>query len=376
MTYITFGEAFSLNPTVKIAKGEISPFVDMATVQPFTRDVLTDSLKPFSSGTKFVNGDVLMARITPSLENGKTSIYRASSRWSHLPAFGSTEFIVIRGRADLSSTEFAYYVATSQIVRDIAIGSMNGSSGRQRVQLDSISNIKLTLPSLTDQEAIAAKLASLDDKISQNAKLINEASYLMQSYIEQSLESSPEYVSVAKLATFINGGAYTKGASGSGRMVLRIAELNSGPGASTVYNDIEVPADRTAKPGDILMSWSGTLGVYRWFRDEAIVNQHIFKVIPNGYPVWLVFDRLCSAMPIFKAIAQDKATTMGHIKRVHLEQTEVAIPNGESLEKIALLAGNLWDRVSLAERETMELSALRDLLREELVSPLIVSNQI
>src|SRR2546429_286201 len=79
---------------------------------------------------------------------------------------------------------------------------------------------------------------------------------------------------VSSLATFVNGGAYTNGATGSGRIVIRIAELNRGTGPSTVYNDIDVPDDRTARTGDLLMAWSGSLGVYVWLGPEAIVNQH------------------------------------------------------------------------------------------------------
>ena len=55
-------------------------------------------------------------------------------------------------------------------------------------------------------------------------------------------------------------------------MVVRIAELNSGPGGSTVYNDVSVDEENLARPGDLLFAWSGSLTVRRWFRPEAIVN--------------------------------------------------------------------------------------------------------
>ena len=171
------------------------------------------------------------------------------------------------------------------------------------------------------------------------------------------------------LGAYVNGGPYTKGASGSGRMVIRIAELNTGPGPSTVYSDIGVPQDRTARAGDILMSWSGSLGVYRWFRDEAIVNQHIFKVLPkDGYPAWLVFDRLDAIMPAFQRIAKDKATTMGHIQRGHLETTQVAVPSPPVIKELDFRVTPLWDRLLLAERESLKLASLRDTLLPELLS--------
>jgi type I restriction enzyme S subunit len=67
-----------------------------------------------------------------------------------------------------------------------------------------------------------------------------------------------------------------------------------------MYSDIDAEAQYTAFPADILFAWSGSLGVYRWHRDEAIINQHIFKVIPSGRPKWYVYYRLVQAMPFFQ----------------------------------------------------------------------------
>lgn len=135
-----------------------------------------------------------------------------------------------------------------------------------------------------------------------------------------------------------------------------------------MYNDIDVPDEKVARAGDILMSWSGSLAVYRWFRDEAIVNQHIFKVIPTGYPAWLVFDRLDAVMPIFRGVAADKATTMGHIQRGHLESTNVEIPVGPEIEQLNEMLSPLWGRLLSAEREVVRLTELRDALLPELLS--------
>jgi type I restriction enzyme S subunit len=82
----------------------------------------------------------------------------------------------------------------------------------------------------------------------------------------------------------VNGQAFTKFANGRGRLIIRIAELNSGPGGSTQYSDVTTTPSHIAFPDDIVFSWSGSLGVYRWHRDEALINQHIFKVIPRNVP--------------------------------------------------------------------------------------------
>ncbi len=214
-------------------------------------------------------------------------------------------------------------------------------------------------------------LGALDDKIASNGRLLELIPDLIRARVSAALDEDRRSVPVARLAQFVNGGAYTKGATGSGRMVIRIADLNSGPGSSTVYNDIEVPDEKTARAGDILMSWSGSLGVYRWVLDEAIINQHIFKVVPKGFPAWLVFDRLDAVIHIFQSVAKDKATTMGHIQRGHLETTEVEIPSVEAVEQLDKSLRPLWDRLLVAEQETLRLTRLRDTLLPALLSGLV-----
>jgi len=96
--------------------------------------------RPFSSGMRFTNGDTLVARITPCLENGKTAfvdfLQYGQVRW------GSTEYIVLRPKPYLPE-EFAYCLARSEGFRDFAIQSMTGSSGRQRVSAESLSHFEI-----------------------------------------------------------------------------------------------------------------------------------------------------------------------------------------------------------------------------------------
>lgn len=151
-------------------------------------------------------------------------------------------------------------------------------------------------------------------------------------------------------------------------MVIRIAEINSGPSLSTVYNDIDVDEKYLARPGDVLFSWSGSLAVARWFRTEAIINQHIFKVIPrDNHPKWLVFEAVRSKLAQYRAVAADKATTMGHIQRRHLDE-EVIVPNPETIMRLDPTAAGLWEHALGVERESLTLAALRATLLPELMS--------
>lgn len=218
------------------------------------------------------------------------------------------------------------------------------------------------------RDRLVEVLEFIEDKISSTRHLVALIPDLMRARVLSAMETASEAVPVSSLARFVNGGAFTKNASGTGRMVIRIAELNGGPGGSTVYSDIEVPDEKTARSGDILMSWSGSLDVYRWSREDAIINQHIFKVIPGRYPAWLVFDRLDAVIEVFQGIAKDKATTMGHIQRGHLESTLVELPPADEIRGLDAALGALWDRLLLAEREALRLAALRDALLPELLS--------
>ena len=261
------------------------------------------------------------------------------------------------------NAHFLYYLMIHTGVAHLVEGS-----ALPYLRQSDLERIPVCVPPNDEQRRIAGVLGALDDKIESNHNLTEVIPSLIDAQIHHALsDGSGASIPVSKLAKFVNGGAYTKGASGTGRMVIRIADLNTGPGASTIYNDIDVPGDRLAHFGDLLMSWSGSLGVYVWVREEAIVNQHIFKVIFTDFPAWLVHNRLNVALHDFRAIAADKATTMGHIQRKHLDETFVEVPNAK-LEQLNHLCVPLWNRFISAQLESMRLAELRDALLPELMS--------
>jgi type I restriction enzyme S subunit len=130
-------EAIAVNPSRTLRRGELASYLDMANMP--TRGHSPDAIvrRPFGSGMRFMNGDTLVARITPCLENGKTAyvdfLQEGQVGW------GSTEYIVLCPKPPLP-TEFAYCLARSEQFRDFAIQSMTGSSGRQRIPADSLSH--------------------------------------------------------------------------------------------------------------------------------------------------------------------------------------------------------------------------------------------
>ena len=167
---VPFSEAVLVNPAVRLNRGTVYPFVDMAAVNVGSRNAYSVEEREFKgNGSRFQNGDTLMARITPCLENGKIARYDAPEAKSK--AHGSTEFIVIRGRPNVSDSDFAYCLTQWEEVRNYAISQMTGTSGRQRVPVDSLDHLTVPLPPLSEQRAIAHILGTLDDKIELNRRM-------------------------------------------------------------------------------------------------------------------------------------------------------------------------------------------------------------
>lgn len=161
-------EIADINPRESIAKGAFAKKIAMDKLQPFCRDIPGFEMETFSGGTKFRNGDTIMARITPCLENGKTA--KVDVLDEDEVGFGSTEYIVFRAKEG-NDPDFIYYLVTSPVVRELAIKSMVGSSGRQRVQTDVVQRLIVKIPDLEGQKAIAGILKSIDDKIASNRKV-------------------------------------------------------------------------------------------------------------------------------------------------------------------------------------------------------------
>jgi type I restriction enzyme S subunit len=164
-------EIAEFNPRESIKKGTVAKKISMDKLKPFCRDIPEYELQNFSGGAKFRNGDTIMARITPCLENGKTAIVNILDDGE--VGFGSTEYIVFRAKKGITDADFLYYLVCSPLVREPAIKSMVGSSGRQRVQTDVVQRLEVALPSLHEQQEMAEILKMLDDKIALNNAINN-----------------------------------------------------------------------------------------------------------------------------------------------------------------------------------------------------------
>ncbi len=155
------------------------------------RNCFPSAERYLSGGARFENEDTLFARITPCLENGKISQVKGLKNGV---GFGSTEFYVFRGKENVSDSNFVFYLSRWSEVRDFAEMNFDGTSGRQRVPKDCFNNLKLNLPPLPEQQAIAEVLSSLDDKIDllhrQNKTLEAMAETLFRQWFVEEAEES------------------------------------------------------------------------------------------------------------------------------------------------------------------------------------------
>ena len=167
-----FSESVQVNPKVSLEKGKLYPYVDMAAIDSNSRNAYAPMQRKYSGGgSRFCNGDTLMARITPCLENGKIARFTPTDLSANTPAHGSTEFIVLRGWSNITDTEFVYYLTQWNEVHNYAIDQMTGTSGRQRVPTDCFDHLLISVPPLPEQRAIAHILGTLDDKIELNRRM-------------------------------------------------------------------------------------------------------------------------------------------------------------------------------------------------------------
>mgnify|MGYP002795059201 CR=1 FL=1 len=166
-TYI-LSDFIDINPKVVLRKGEEYSFVEMKDLDSNYKYVSPSVSKELKGGTRFQNGDTLFARITPCLENGK--ICQVKDLENNL-GFGSTEFLVFRGKQTISNSDFIFYLSRTSLFRKFSEAKMIGTSGRQRVDKDAFNNLELLLPSLPEQKSIASILSTLDDKIELNLQM-------------------------------------------------------------------------------------------------------------------------------------------------------------------------------------------------------------
>jgi len=266
-----------------------------------------------------------------------------------------------------------YYLKSNEAQAEIR-ASLKGST-QQYITLGDLRNFPILLPPLPEQKAIAEVLSSIDDKIEllhrQNKTLEEMAMNLFrQWFIEPTKDGLPdgwEEKALDEIAEFLNGIPSQK-YPGDKLPVIKIKEMREGITENSDYCNNNIPKKYLVNSGDILFSWSGSLEVVIWFGGIGVLNQHIFKVTSLEYPKWFCYLSIKQHIAEFRAIAESKTTTMGHIQREHLSNTKVFIPPKIFFENYNKAITPIFDKIIANTSQIQTLEKLRDTLLPKLIN--------
>lgn len=282
----------------------------------------------------------------------------------------------VRPTETVDSLYLYYYFCleeTKQFVRNIAVGATMPS-----INTKLLGEVEIALPNLSNQQRIAAVLSSLDDKIENNQKL-NDNLYAQAKAIFDNhfinIDAIPagwRKGNLLDIANYLNGLAMQKFRPQGheiGLPVLKIKELRQGScDDSSELCSLSIKPEYIIHNGDVVFSWSGSLLVDIWCGGTCGLNQHLFKVTSDVYDKWFYYLWTAHHLARFIAIAADKATTMGHIKREELAKAEVLIPCEEDYTSFNSIMQPIFELIISNRIESRKLAALRDELLPKLMT--------
>lgn len=386
------------NPKESIAKATVAKKITMDKLQPFCRDILEYEIAPFAGGAKFRNGDTIMARITPCLENGK--IAKVSILDDGEVGFGSTEYIVFRAKEGVNE-DFLYYLVCSPFVRQPAIQSMVGSSGRQRVQIDVIQNLEIKVPSYDEQCKIAGFLKALDDKIYLNTlindNLLDQMQLLFTSWFIDfepfggQLPDDWELTTLDKIVDFQNGYAFKSKEllvepANDTYKVFKQGHIARGGGFIPDGTKSWYPKSLATnlgkyvlKKGDILMAMTdmkdnvailGNTAIMP-VDDEYILNQRVGHLRTNGYKkITYPFVYLLTNSRNFLTDLRSRANSgvQVNLSSSEIKNSEVYIAPESINQSFSEIALPVFEMIISNQLENKRLSELREILLPQLMS--------
>ncbi len=371
------------NPRETIKKGAVAKKISMDVLRPFYRDVPYYTEECFSGGTKFRNGDTIMARITPCLENGKTA--QVSILNDGEVGFGSTEYIVFRAKEGIADKDYLYYLVCSPEVREPAIKSMVGSSGRQRVQADVVKNLQIEVPPLVEQRKFGSFLKSFDDKIALNDKinknLLEQALAIYKDWFcdyalsDGTLPENWKITTIDAISSLVTRGIAPKYDDSSDQIVLNQKCIRD--------HTIDISLARRHLPkkinekwiskGDLLINSTGTGTLGRvaqvWFEaNNMTVDSHVTIVRPKDSILqrYIGFWGLSHESEI--EAQHTGSTGQTELPRDRVKAMELPLPDEDTLSKFNELVIPMTSTVISNQEENARLSQLRDALLPKLMS--------
>ena len=396
-----------LKPTETLRKGDIAPNIPMANIKEFQRDVVKIDYGEFRGGTKFRNGDTLLAKITPCLENGKTAFVNCLQEDEI--GFGSTEFIVLRAKENIDE-RFLYYLSISPEFRKQAISLMEGTSGRKRVNENALKISDFLIPDLEEQRKIANILSAIDDKIQTNNQINQELEAMANSlydywfiqfdfpdqngkpykssggkmvYHPELKREIPEGWGVENLRDFeskiITGKTPSRANSDNFGGEIPFITIGDIRGNTFIYSTSESLTDLGASvqqnkylpEGSLCVSCIATVGeigfTTEWSHTNQQINSIVFEDESNRYYLYFALKNYFE-----NANASAKTgNTFANMNKEDFSGIRIILPNKEIKNNFQEISEPYFAQIKCLQGQNQELTQLRDWLL-----PMLMNGQV
>ena len=356
-----FLDYVSINPKISLEKERIYPFVEMGDVSTSFRNPDKVEYKSFDSGVKFADGDTVIARITPCLQNGKRFYCKNIGK-----GFGSTEYLVFRPKDSSVDNLYLYYFMNTDFIKESMVRSMVGATGRQRVNNDVFSRLDVTFPNIEIQRRIAEILSAYDDLIENNRKqikLLEEAAQRLYKewFVDlrfpghentKITDGVPEGWRRERLVDLVDvqyGYAFDGSqfnATRNGMPIIRIRNIPSGNTCD--YTTEKVDVQYVVHNGDILVGMDGEFHINSWSGPDAYLVQRTCSFRPNKYSMkGYLLQAIYEPIKFFESTVV--GATVAHLGKKHIDTISVLtcpdnlyVPFQKYYEQRQLLLNQNW----------------------------------
>ena len=377
-------EYIDINPKVKLQKGKMYSSVEMEkiTVGQKVADANSKAEYTGKSCSKFLPNDTLMARITPCLENGKIAKYESDTA-----GFGSTEFFVLRAKKNKATADYVYYLSQTHYIRQLAVNSMTGASGRQRADAKYIGNIKWNFPNIEIQRKIADILSAYDNLIENNNKRIKLLEQMAENLYKEWFvrfrfpryedvefeEKKPRSWQVGtedkkhfaptifRYDEFETIGSFVRGKNITAAQMIEenIPVISAGLQPSGYHNEANVFGE------NLTISASGANAGYLQYNLNDIWAADCSYYQDNA-TIWFVYNTLKYLQPVISNLQCGAAQP--HVYPKNINSLCILIPTEELIHKYNDFVKPYYDEIKVLNQHNQLLTQQRDMLLPRLMS--------
>lgn len=389
-----FLDCIDVNPKISLEKGKIVPFIEMGNVSTIYRNPVAVERKPFDSGVKFQDGDTVVARITPCLQNGKRFYCKNIGT-----GFGSTEYLVFRPKNKSIDNLYLYYFMKTEFIKQSMINSMVGATGRQRVNNDVFKNIEVNFPDKEKQIKVGEILSAYDDLIENNQKQIKLLEEAAQRLYKEwfvdlrfpGYETTPIIDGVPegwRKKKLVNVFDYVRGKSYSSKVIvdngktllINLKNIRAFGGYNRnaeKYYIGKYSDSQKLQAGDIVMGVTdmtqerrlvGHVAVVPDLGKDMIFSMDLIKLIPLTVEKSFLYSVMFYGGYSKQIAVLANGTNVLHLKPESMMSMEMLVPSNEIMSKYDDKFKNFYKKIELLENQNTILAEARDRLLPKLMS--------